>query len=216
MNLLLDADIEPVFVSECKNLIVFSATYNVLLNDLVSIAREAQDSRTLTEATITQLLSKAVDQVAALPLFEGNGAAAIQAEFAGWTERLGQYSEASQFLKSVEEWMRGIHKDKSDTLFVVISHIFERILPAYHESKRSGKPFSGRLEPVRIGRRKDFWNRLTIAYRDLLFHELLTQEKRAKKTTFEHLVTRFVDGFEETNGLLFVEHSVIRQWFLLS
>jgi len=202
LDLLLDADIEPGFVSECKNLIVFSATYNALLGDLVSIAREAQDSRTLTETTIAQLLAKAVDQVASLPLFEGCEAAVIQADFAAWTERLGEYSEASQFLKSVEEWMRGIHKDKSDTLFVVISHIFERILPGYHESKRSGKPFSGRLEPVRIGRRKDFWNRLTIAYRDLLFHELLTQEKRAKKTSLDQLVARFIVDFKETNAHL--------------
>ncbi len=202
VNLLLDDDVGPGFIQECRNLIVFSAVYEALLGDLVSIAREAQDSRTLAEGTIERLLSSAAEQVSILPLFAEASPEGIRRDFATWSERLGQYSQANTFLKSVEEWMRGIHKDKSDTLFVVISHIFERILPGYHEAKRLGKPFAGRLEPVRIGRRKDFWNRLTIAYRDLLFNEILTREKRSKKTTFEAIRDEFIAEFEETNANL--------------
>ncbi|MFZ8973439.1 MAG: biotin carboxylase N-terminal domain-containing protein [Pseudomonadales bacterium] len=202
LDLLLDQDVADDFLKECENLILFSALYNELLQNLVAIAREARDSRTMTMDTLSQLLTKAIEAVSTKPLFEGRSQEEIRQAFAGWSERLGQFSRVSQFLKSVEEWMRGIHKDKSDTLFVVISHIFERILPGYFEAERSGKHFSGKLEPVRIGRRKDFWNRLTIAYRDLLFHEILTEEKRAKHTTFEHIVERFIEGFEETHGNL--------------
>ena len=202
VDLLLDPDVGPGFLNECENLVLFAALYHELLEDLVSIAREARDSRTLTATTLNKLVTRAIETVAEKPLFQDRSVAEIRSAFATWSVRLGQYGRVSQFLKSVEEWMRGIHKDKSDTLFVVISHIFERILPSYFEVEQSGKAYSGRLEPVRIGRRKDFWNRLAIAYRDLLFHEILTQEKRAKRTTFEHIVDRFIEGFEETNSHL--------------
>ena len=84
----------------------------------------------------------------------------------------------------------------------MISFFFEKLLPQYFSSIESGKRYEGKVEPVRIGRRKDFWNRLTIAYRDLLFNEILTKEKRTKRTTWETLVARYVDNFKELNSTL--------------
>ena len=55
---------------------------------------------------------------------------------------------------------------------------------------------------MRIGRRKDFWNRLTIAYRDLLFNEMLNLENRSKKMSAEAILRRFVQNFEEMNETL--------------
>ena len=63
-----------------------------------------------------------------------------------------------------------VHNDKSDTLFVIVSFFFEKILPEYYASRKTGRQFEGKIKPVRIGRRKDFWNRLNIAYRDLSNH----------------------------------------------
>ncbi|HAK50461.1 MAG TPA: hypothetical protein DCM54_00945, partial [Gammaproteobacteria bacterium] len=95
-----------------------------------------------------------------------------------------------------------VHKDKSDTLFVIISFFFEKLMPEYYASRRSDKRYEGKIEPVRIGRRKDFWNRLTIAYRDQLFHEVLTREKRTKRTTKDTLIEKYVANFTELNGTL--------------
>ncbi|MBT5602913.1 MAG: ATP-grasp domain-containing protein [Gammaproteobacteria bacterium] len=202
LEVLLDPDVNIHFLQECRNLVVFSTTYDVLLRELVAIAQEAHDSRHLSGEMLEKLLAQAVSQVALMPLFADIRPAEINSEFALWVEQLGQYFGGSVFLKAVEEWMRVVHKDKSDTLFVVISHVFEKVLPDYHNANRHGRPFKGKLEPVRIGRRKDFWNRLTIAYRDLLFNELLTREKRSKKTRFETLLERYVSGFEETSANL--------------
>ena len=105
---------------------------------------------------------------------------------------------------------------QSDTLFVVISFFFEKLLPEYYGSQQTGKRFDGKIEPVRIGRRKDFWNRLTIAYRDLLFHEVLTREKRSRRTTFETLLDRFVNNFEETSSTLMSANPVSFPTFRLS
>ena len=66
---------------------------------------------------------------------------------------------------------------------MIVSFFFEKILPEYYATRRTGKRFEGKIEPVRIGRRKDFWNRLTIAYRDLMFNEILNAENRSGRTS---------------------------------
>lgn len=202
LDVLLDKDVNVHFLQECRNLVVFSTTYDVLLSELVAIAQEAHDSRHLSGELIEKLLAQAVSQVVQMPLFGDIEAEQANSEFAIWIEQLGHYYGGSTFLKAVEEWMRVVHKDKSDTLFVVLSHVFEKVLPDFHNARRHSRPFNGKLEPARIGRRKDFWNRLTIAYRDLLFNELLTREKRSKRTRFETLLERYVSNFEETSAHL--------------
>ena len=82
---------------------------------------------------------------------------------------------------------------------MVVSFFFEKLLPEFYAASRGEKRYEGKVEPVRIGRRKDFWNRLTIAYRDLLFNEILTREKRSGRTSFETLVERYVENFVELN-----------------
>ncbi len=202
LQVIQDDDIREDFVVECQNLIVFSLVYDNLIADLVSVARQAHESRTLPAEFIGKLIDQSVSQACALENFTGSDEAEIKERFSGWMEQLSSHSGCASFLKSVEEWMRVVHKDKSDTLFVVISFFFEKLLPEYYSSIRTGKKFEGKIAPVRIGRRKDFWNRLTIAYRDLLFHEVLTRQKRSRQTTFETLIDRYVKNFEETSSNL--------------
>ncbi len=202
LDVILDEDIREDFILECRNLMIFSNVYNNLISDLVSVAKQAHESRTLPDTFVEKLLNGSVAEVQASEIFSGLSAPQIQDHFANWMERLAGHSRSAVFLKSVEEWMRIVHKDKSDTLFVVISFFFEKLLPEYYVSRRSEKSYEGKIEPVRIGRRKDFWNRLTIAYRDQLFHEVLTREKRTKKTTKDTLIAKYVTNFTELNGTL--------------
>ncbi|MCB1692352.1 MAG: ATP-grasp domain-containing protein [Pseudomonadales bacterium] len=202
LDVILDEDIRDDFVAECRNLLTFAVMYDNLVGDLVSVARQAHESRTLPAEFIENLIDKSVLEVSALPVFPEGHKDEAASDFALWTVALASHSRGTNFIKSVEEWNRVVHKDKSDTLFVVISFFFEKLLPEYYASQESGKRYDGKVEPVRIGRRKDFWNRLTIAYRDLLFHEVLTKEKRTKRTTWEALVERYVDNFKELNGTL--------------
>jgi acetyl/propionyl-CoA carboxylase alpha subunit len=202
LEVILDDDVREAFVIECQNLIVFSIVYENLIGDLVSVARQAHESRTLPGEFIEGLLHRSISEACRLDIFAASTEDQTRERFADWMEQLAGHSGCASFLKSVEEWIRVVHKDKSDTLFVVISFFFEKLLPEYYASQRTGKHFDGKIEPVRIGRRKDFWNRLTIAYRDLLFHEVLTREKKSRRTTFETLLDRYVENFEETSSTL--------------
>jgi len=200
LDVVLHAELRDEFVAECRRLILFSTVYENLLAELVSVAREANDSRTLPEEFVTQLLKKSIFEAKALPALEGMEAEDLQESFGEWIESLAKHSQGSTFLKSVEEWIRAVHPDKSDTLFVVISFFFDKLLPAYYLAAREGKRFEGKINPMRIGRRKDFWNRLTIAYRDLLFQEVLTREKRSGRTNHGAFIGHFLDNFEERNA----------------
>ncbi|MCB1645921.1 MAG: ATP-grasp domain-containing protein [Pseudomonadales bacterium] len=202
LDVVLDEDIRDDFVFECENLIVFGIVYDNLIADLVSVARQAHESRTLPAEFIQQLLEKSFVQAASADVVSTDDKAELDKRFSQWVKDLSDHPRAAPFLKSVEEWIRVVHKDKSDTLFVVVSFFFEKLLPEYYASRRGKKRYEGRVEPVRIGRRKDFWNRLNIAYRDLLFHEQLTREKRSGRTSFENIVDKYVRNFEELNGTL--------------
>ena len=202
LDLLLNPDITEEFTNTCRHLILFNHLYEKMIGDLVSVAKQADENRTLPDTFIAQLLKKSITTVLTLPVFAGRTEAMVMQDFAGWMEALADHDQCASFLKSVEEWIRIVHKDKSDTLFVVVSFFFEKILPQYYAAQRTGKKYEGRIEPVRIGRRKDFWNRLSIAYRDLQFQELLHKENRSGRTTFNTLLARYVDNFEELNGTL--------------
>ena len=202
LDVILDEDLKDGFRATCHNLILFNQLYGNMILDLVSMAREANASRTMSRAFIAGLLEKSIGQVAELPVFKGQDQNAIQRSFSAWIEDLSAWGGAVNFLKSVEEWIRLVHIDKSDTLFVVVSFFFERILPEYFRALREGRDFVGKIEPARIGRRKDFWNRLTIAYRDLLFNDLLNQEQRSGRTSYQAILDRYVENFQELSGEL--------------
>lgn len=202
LDVILDEDIRDDFVQECQNLITFGYVYDNLITDLVSVAKQAHESRTLSADFVSELLDRSITGVLAEQGFDGIEEAELKERFATWIGELAASGKSGAFLKSVEEWIRVVHRDKSDTLFVVISFFFEKLLPEYYSTASSNKRYEGKVEPVRIGRRKDFWNRLTIAYRDLLFHEVLTKEKRSKKTTADTVLERFVENFEELNETL--------------
>ena len=202
LDVIFDEDIRYDFVAECQNLITFGVLYDNLISELVSIARQAHESRALPAEFIQQLIDKSINEVSGLDIVAGQDKVEINKRFAVWIKELSNYSRSGVFLKSVEEWIRVVHKDKSDTLFVVVSFFFEKLLPEYYATQDSGKRYEGKIEPVRIGRRKDFWNRLNIAYRDLLFHEQLTREKRSKRTSYESLLNLYVKNFTELNPTL--------------
>ncbi len=202
LDVILDEDLREAFIATCRNLIVFDFVYENMIADLVSMAREANESKRMPRDFVAGLLDKSIQDVLKLEAFKGFTAVDVQQSFSDWMEELAGHSGCTSFLKSVEEWIRVVHKDKSDTLFVVVSFFFEKVLPEYYLSRRTGRKFEGKIEPVRIGRRKDFWNRLTIAYRDLLFNEFLNQENRSKRTSFETIIGKYVEHFEEIGGSL--------------
>jgi len=83
---------------------------------------------------------------------------------------------------------------------VLITYFFETLVPRYIESQRSGKAYNGQINPWRIGKRKDFWNQLNIAYQDLLIQRVLTSYKRQKLTTVDAFKESLFSNFTETHA----------------
>lgn len=243
LDVVLDPDMQEEFIAACRSLLVFDALYRDLIRQLVVVAKKADETKSLDEEFIGELIDSAVTSM--LPESDrpkaekppkkakkpkskktesedAESAEAAQTEeaeeekeaepltphaelknrFLAFMMRLtSNHHEADRFLKSVEDWQRALRPDLSDTLFVVVSFVFERLIPQYNEAKQ-GRTYDGSLLLRRIGRRKDFWNRLTIAYQDLLIQEALTKEKHRGQTSVQNLVSEFFTDFEELNSEL--------------
>ena len=204
LDVLLSPDLLDAFMEECDNLLLFDSVYDHIVLGLDQIAAEADSTRALSEASIRKLLRGAltsawhgVFDVRMQETLEEDALERLEKRFFEWYEALMDAPRSGQFLNTVEEWKRPGVAHLSDTLLVVVTFFFQRLLPNYLAATREGKRFDGRIAPVSIGRRKNFWYRLTIAYRDLLIQNLLIRYKRAVDLGYERFIEAYFDQFDE-------------------
>ena len=202
LDILLQDELREEFAAECEHFLLFDAIYDHVLGSLVSIADEAGRSRALSEDSLRQLLD---DALAATVDSAGIDAAgrppdAIRRSLLEWFLRLAGTRRSGDFFNAVEEWKKGAFTQLSDTLFVVVTFLFEKLVPSFLRSQWDGRRYDGRIMPRRIGRRKDFWNQLSIAYRDLLIQNVLRRFKQRGATGPEAFVERLFTHFEELYG----------------
>ena len=198
LDAILHDELREEFVQVCRNMLVFGRLYDNFIGNLVSVAKEANESRALSRDSVKALLDKSLSEAT-------EGESYTMKDLESFNHWLGYFIKSTQrgdFLKSVEEWKKLAFPRLSETLFVVITFIFEKLLPEYSNAEQAGKSYNGRINPVSIGRRKDFWNRLTMAYHDLLIQAVLDDTKRAKRTSADAIIGRFFSDFEEINGNL--------------
>lgn len=181
------------FIEICRNMLTFDALYDEIVGNLPAIANQAKESHKLSKEMVANVLNTAM-----LRATDKDTDRAIRLQsFDDWLIEFARFPKRGDFLVAVEEWKRLIFPRISDTLFVIITFCFESLFPAYLQSMRSGAKYDGNINPAKIGRRKDFWYRLNIAYDDLLLRELLDDVKRRKTMRVEALLERFVTGFDE-------------------
>lgn len=193
---------------EFRNVLVFDQIYDTIVNNFGTIAEESKAFQTLSESTLRSLLDSSIEQASKniSPLLQANPgesttpAAAATVAFARWLRHFSRYNRRGEFLKNVEEWKRVIFTRLSDSLLVLITYFFENLVPEYMDAQLKGKPYTGRINPGRIGKRKDFWNQLNVAYQDLLIQRVLDDIKRRKLTTTQAFLDRFVTEFDEIDG----------------
>src|SRR5690606_28981461 len=182
-----------------------------ITGNLFQIASEAKDTKILSKATVQNLLRDAFDNAAkiasAIDLSQSHIGAKemneiLNAQFGAWIKYFVEHPDRGNFLSTVEEWHSIINPQMSDSLFVIITFFFEKILPEYYQSELKGKEYKGVINPVRIGRRKDFWNRLNVAYHDLLINNILNNVKRQKLNSSDAIIARFLNNLEETRANL--------------
>ncbi len=205
LDVLLEDELRDDFIGECENLLLFDAVYDQIIGNLESIAEEAESTRSVSKASMARLLETTFDQ-ASLLLGPPTGAADVEdpiawrrEQFFGWYLRATEMPRSTDFFRAVEEWKKSAFPDLSDTLFVILTFVFERLLVSYLQSEH-GRRYDGRIAPRNIGRRKDFWNRLTIAYRDLRIQQVLIRAKGRRATGYPAFVARFLSDFEELDS----------------
>jgi acetyl/propionyl-CoA carboxylase alpha subunit/acetyl-CoA carboxylase beta subunit len=195
LDAILHDELRNDFIQVCQNMLVFGELYDHIIHNLPTVAKEANVDRALSRDSVRSLLLTSLAQAT-----EGDSYTPQEREsFDHWLSYFSKSNQRGNFLKSVEEWKKLAFPQLSDTLFVIITFFFEKLLHEYQEAEQEGKNYNGRINPVSIGRRKDFWNRLTMAYHDLLIQRVLEDVKREKKTSASALIERFFTDFEEIN-----------------
>ena len=203
LDILIDADLRQDFIDECSNLLLFDSVYDGIIESLDTVAEEAQTSQSLSKQTLDELIDTAL---AAGPVTEPGtdlSAGAVQRlrqQFFDWHHRTTRLPKSSEFFRAVEEWKRTSFPYLADALFVVVTYVFQNLLSSLVQSERERKSYNGRIAPRNIGRRKDFWYRLNMAYRDLLMQKVLNRYKREQRFTYQDILAEFFDDWEERFG----------------
>ncbi len=207
LDVLVEDELRSDFLRECENLLLFDSVYDQIIANLDEIAEEAQASQSLSKNSLAQLIQTtlgfAVDGLVLGASEEPSKESAerrrteLGEQMTQWYLRIQRLPKNTEFFRSVEEWKKVAFPHLSDALFVVVTYLFENLLLSYIQSERDGGRYQGRIAPKNIGRRKDFWNRQNMAYRDLRISNVLRDVKNQKKTSYTAFIERFVSNFEE-------------------
>jgi acetyl/propionyl-CoA carboxylase alpha subunit/biotin carboxyl carrier protein len=215
LDLIYTPEIEEELRAEFGNLLIFDTLYDSIVNNFGQIAEESKAFQSLSEATLRTILDSSLDEASAriagrLPGTASDDEAKNAAvnSFAKWLTHFARFKARGQFLKGVEEWKRVTFPRMSESLLVLITFFFEELVPAFMDAQLNGKPYNGKIKPGSIGKRKDFWNQLNIAYQDLLVQRVLDANKRQKLTTVDAFKGRFFETFEDTNSELMTANPV--------
>ena len=201
LEVLRDEDLRKDFVSEIEHLRLFDAVYDEVLNSMDTIASEAEVTQSLDRYTVKDLVQRtftaAVHKVYPDEEFDDAQINGKRDAFLLWFRRLANIRSTRRFLVAVEEWKKSLFSHFSDTLFTVATFFFERLLVSYIRSEWEGATYDGRIRPVQIGRKRDFWNRLNMAYRDLQIQNVLNDYKRKRLTGYQAFIDEYFVNFEE-------------------
>ena len=203
LDMLIDTDLRRDFMDECTKLLLFDSVYDGIVANLDAIAEEAQADQSLSQRTLETLIDRALESAASSPAGPGDPAGdvhALRRRFFQWYRRMGRLPKGAEFFRAVEEWKRASFPYLADALFVVVTYLFQNLLRSLVQARRERKSYNGRIAPRNIGRRKDFWYRLNMAYRDLLMQNVLNRYKREHRFTWEDILAEFFTGWEERFG----------------
>ena len=206
LDVLIADDLRQEFLKECENLLLFDVMYDHIVANLDSIAEEAQSGQSLSRSSVGQLLEASLAAGAKTLDASDDGSRGIsnrlRAQVLDWYLRVLdlQKSKGPAFFRAVEEWKRTRFPDLADALFVVVTYLCEHLLESYVLSERTGKTYDGRIAPKNIGRRKDFWYRLNVAYQDLQMQNVLRRARQTHRFTHEDIIDAFFTGWRERFG----------------
>ena len=189
LDVLLNEELRADFILECQNLLRFDSVYDAVLGSLDSIAAEAQANQALSQQSLVRLLDQTLGQA------DEDAGVARQRLF-DWHQRVLKMPKGADFFRAVEEWKKLSFAHLADALFVVVTHVFSVLTHSLIASERDGKAYQGKIAPRNIGRRKDFWNRLDMAYNDLQMQDVLRVIRSDRRFTYNDIIEQFFDRWE--------------------
>ena len=195
LDVIVHDELREDFIWQCHNILIFNSLYDGVVGNLASIAKEAMISKSLSRNSVDNLLHTSIDRA-----LSSQDTLNDKSKFYKWLKYFMSQSNRADLLGRTEQWKSVGFPQLNDSLFVVMTYFFERLLPEYFDSEEDTTKYTGAINPVRIGRRKDFWNRLTMGYQDLLIQKVMRDEKRAGKMTWNNIIDKFFTQFDEING----------------
>ncbi|MCL1142227.1 ATP-binding protein [Shewanella gaetbuli] len=195
LDVVVNDELREDFIWQCHNILIFNALYDNVVGSLASISKEAMTSKSLARSSVDGLLHKSIDVA-----LSTNDEANDKAKFYKWLKYFMAQSNRAELLTRVEQWKSVGFPQLNDSLFVILTYFFERLLPEYFDSEDEHDKYKGAINPVRIGRRKDFWNRLTMGYQDLLIQKVLREEKQKGSMSWENIIAKFFTHFDEIDA----------------
>jgi acetyl/propionyl-CoA carboxylase alpha subunit/acetyl-CoA carboxylase alpha subunit/acetyl-CoA carboxylase beta subunit len=202
------------FIVHCRHMLVFNALYDNTMGNLASIAKEAMATKELSRDSVSSLVRSSLK--GALNKVSDDDYEELKASFNTWIKYFTDLSERGEILAKVEEWKSIGAPQMNVSLFVILTYFFEKILPSYYASHEDVSEYNGAINPVRIGRRKDFWNRLTMGYQDLLIQAVLRSEKNKKNNSHQAIIDKFFTNFKESRADLMTANLLEFPGFRLS
>ncbi|MEC9132811.1 MAG: biotin carboxylase N-terminal domain-containing protein, partial [Pseudomonadota bacterium] len=188
----LNEELRADFILECKNLLLFDSVYDRVIDSLDSVAAEAQASQALSQASLVRLLDQTLTQV----MGTDEPVSAAREQLFDWHQRVMKMPKGVEFFRTVEEWKKLSFAHLADALFVVVTHVFGVLTPSLIGAERDGKTYQGKIAPRNIGRRKDFWNRLDMAYNDLQMQDVLRLIRKDHQFTYNDIIEQFFEDWE--------------------
>ena len=192
LDILLNEELRADFILECKNLLLFDSVYDRVIDSLDSVAAEAQANQALSQASLVRLLDQTLTQV----MGADEPISAAREQLFDWHQRIMKMPKGVEFFRTVEEWKKLSFAHLADALFVVVTHVFGVLTPSLIAAERDGKTYQGKIAPRNIGRRKDFWNRLDMAYNDLQMQDVLRLIRKDHQFTYNDIIEQFFDDWE--------------------
>lgn len=215
LDALYEKSIRETLERQFRNMLAFDALYNNIVNNFGEIAEESKAFQSISEETLKKILDTSLEEVASSFNSTVNESSSdlvvdgdIKIEFGRWLAYFVKFDGRGDFLKDVEEWKRVNFPRLSESLLVLITYFFETLVPRFIDAQAQSKAYNGQINPGRIGKRKDFWNQLNIAYQDLLVQRVLASYKRQKLTNVEAFKENLFTDFEETNANLMTANPV--------
>ena len=192
LDILLNEELRADFILECQNLLLFDSVYDRVIDSLDSVAAEAQANQALSQASLVRLLDQTLTQV----MGADEPISAAREQLFDWHQRIMKMPKGVEFFRTVEEWKKLSFAHLADALFVVVTHVFGVLTPSLIAAERDGKTYQGKIAPRNIGRRKDFWNRLDMAYNDLQMQDVLRLIRKDHQFTYNDIIEQFFDDWE--------------------